>query len=136
MSLVEEPKMYDLFSPEALLNPYPRYNRVHPEDLVDFTESYDIRVGNAMVNCERIAAVAAELARQFWLEIEGEFAQQSAMPSYEETWPGWSARPADPADWPAALRGGPPTHAPMETHAIDYGQIGPFAIPHHRGRRD
>jgi hypothetical protein len=80
MTLVEEPKVYDLFAPEALLDPYPLYNQMHAKDLVDFTESYDSRVGNAMVNCERIAAVAAELARQFWLEIEGEFAHQSAMP--------------------------------------------------------
>jgi len=78
MTLVEEPKVYNLFAPDALLDPYPLYNRTHAED-VDFTESYDIWVANAMVNCERIAAVAAELARQFWLEIEGEFTQQSAM---------------------------------------------------------
>jgi hypothetical protein len=80
MTLVEEPKVYDLFAPETLFDPYPLYNRMRAEDLVDFTGSYDIWVGNAMVNRERIAAVAAELARLFWLEIEGEFTQQSAMP--------------------------------------------------------
>ncbi len=31
-----------------------------------------------MINYERIAAEAAELARQFWLEIEAEFTQQAA----------------------------------------------------------
>jgi predicted component of type VI protein secretion system len=31
-----------------------------------------------MINYERIAAEAAELARQFWLEIEAEFTQQVA----------------------------------------------------------
>jgi hypothetical protein len=31
-----------------------------------------------MVNYEQIAAEAAELARQFWLEIEAEFTRQAA----------------------------------------------------------
>ena len=32
-----------------------------------------------MVNYERIAAEVAELARQFWLEIETEFTRQAAQ---------------------------------------------------------
>jgi hypothetical protein len=80
MNLVEEPKVYHPFAADTLLDPYPLSNRTRAEDLVDFTESYDIRVGNTMITCERIAAMAAELAHQFWLEIEEEFTQQSAMP--------------------------------------------------------
>ena len=92
-----------------------------------------------MVNYERITAEAAELARQFWLEIEAEFTQQIApyqvdrliqarMPGDDETLPSWPARPAAPIDRPAALYEGPATHAPMQTQAIDEGQTGPFAI--------
>ncbi len=48
-----------------------------------------------MVNYVRIAAEAAELAREFWLEIEAEFTQQAA-----QCWAGLPARagiPCDPA---------------------------------------
>ena len=40
-----------------------------------------------MVNYEQIAAEAAELAREFWLEIEAEFLQQAA-----QCWAGLPAR--------------------------------------------
>jgi len=67
---------------------------------------------NAMVTNARIAAEAAELARQVWLEIEAELAWQIAQcrsgrpaqarmpgdspPRDDESWRGWLARPAKP----------------------------------------
>jgi len=67
-----------------------------------------------MISNEAIAAQAAALAQQFWLEIEAEFRRQTARcqagqpvarrlpgdprPRDDETSPGWAARPADPAD--------------------------------------
>ena len=36
MTLVEESKVYDLFAPEALHDPYPLYHRMRAEDPVHF----------------------------------------------------------------------------------------------------
>jgi len=55
MSLIEEPELYDIVAPEALLDP------------------------DGIINYEHIAAAAAELAHQFWLEIDAELTQQSAQ---------------------------------------------------------
>ena len=54
MRLVEEPNLYDILVPETLFG------------------------ADGMVDYEGIAAAAAELAHQFWLEIEAQLSQQSA----------------------------------------------------------
>jgi hypothetical protein len=74
MTLNEEPKTNDLFARKVLLDPYALSNQTVAEYLVEFTALYDT---NGTISCERIEAVAAELARQFWLEIEGKLAYQS-----------------------------------------------------------
>jgi len=67
-----------------------------------------------MISNEAIAAQAAALAHQFWLEIEAEFTRQTARcqasqpvqvrlpgdprPRDDETEPGWPARAADTVD--------------------------------------
>jgi hypothetical protein len=55
MSLVEDPNLYDILAPETLLDP------------------------DGIVNYAGIAAAAAELAHQFWLEIDAELTQQTAQ---------------------------------------------------------
>jgi hypothetical protein len=51
-----------------------------------------------MVNYERIAAEAAELAREYWLEIEAEFTQQAA-----QCWAGLPTRASIPCDPACAM---------------------------------
>ena len=74
MTLSKEHKANDLFARKALLVPYALSNRTVAEYLVQFTALYDM---NGTISRERIEVVAAELARQFWLEIEGELVHQS-----------------------------------------------------------
>jgi hypothetical protein len=71
-----------------------------------------------MITNEAIAAQAAALAHQFWLEIEAEFIRQTTRceagqpaqarlpsdprPRDDETSPGWAARPVEPGDHEAS----------------------------------
>jgi thiamine biosynthesis protein ThiC len=114
MTLVEEPKLYDMFAPEALLGPYTLCNQMSAEDLMHFAEPYAFWVRNGMVTYERIAAAAAELARQFWLEIDAEFTRQTARCQAD-----WPARDAHSVDRPDAAYARSATHAPMEAHDVD-----------------
>ena len=65
-----------------------------------------------MVNCERIAAEAAELAREFWLEIEAGFRQQAA-----HCWAGRPTRAGIPCDPACAAN-----------HDLSHGAADPVAV--------
>jgi hypothetical protein len=111
MTLVEAPIVDDRLAPVELLDPHPHDTQMHVGDHAHFAKLDSFWQRNAPVNYERIAAEAAELADQLWLEIEAEFtraiarcqaaqcpqARMSGAPGLrdDQPWPSWPARPAD-----------------------------------------